>query len=330
MKMSQQAILHIEDDPSLANVVKLSFESFGFKGEILHATSVEEACCLLAERESKKLPVDLIISDMQLPDGKGLDLLQCIKASPTWHKTPVIILSGECSPDIISEAYALGANCYLSKFPRKGKVLNHFRSLYQFWIENALIPKTSFVAGIQKVLCNAVRLRARTAQFYIEMSKSAVTATEQESFWLERAMVEGNLSSLLVFLQGLISDNDVPLELSERFSNMQINVEMALVRAEQVNMNRSHAVSFESSNSVLELVEAWDEDIFAELFGIIFPLNQSVSEALRSRGSNQLKEIANYVLTESEDSELVKRAEFLHEIAARLGGMSGGAQCVAT
>ena len=94
MKMSQQAILHIEDDPSLANVVKLSFESFGFKGEILHATSVEEACCLLAERESKKLPVDLIISDMQLPDGKGLDLLQCIKASPTWHKTPVIILSG--------------------------------------------------------------------------------------------------------------------------------------------------------------------------------------------------------------------------------------------
>ena len=105
---------------------------------------------------------------------------------------------------------------------------------------------------------------------------------------------------------------------------------MALVRAEQVNMNRSHDVRFEASHSVLELVEAWDEDIFAELFGIIFPLNQSVSEALRSRGSNQLKEIANYVLTESEDSELVKRAEFLHEIAARLGGMSGGAQCVAT
>jgi hypothetical protein len=162
------------------------------------------------------------------------------------------------------------------------------------------------------------------------MSKSAVTETEQESFWLERAMVEGNLSSLLVFLQGLISDNDVPLELSERFSKMQINVEMALVRAEQVNMNRSHAVRFEASHSVLGLVEAWDEDIFAELFGIIFPLNQSVSEALRSRGSNQLKEIANYVLAESDDTELVKRAEFLHEFASRLGGMSVGAQCVAT
>ena len=38
--MKQRAILHIEDDPSLANVVKLAFESFGFNGEMLHVTLV--------------------------------------------------------------------------------------------------------------------------------------------------------------------------------------------------------------------------------------------------------------------------------------------------
>ena len=330
MKMSQKAILHIEDDPGLVNVVKLAFESFGFKGEMLYASCVEEAFTLLAERERTESPVDLILSDMHLPDGKGLDLLQRIKASPTWHKTPVIVLSGESSPGIISDAYALGANGYFSKFPRKGAVLAHFRSLYQFWIESALVPKTSFVSGIQEVLCNAVRLRARTAQFYIEMSRSVVASPEQESFWLERAMVEGNLSNLMFFLQGLISDNDVPSQLSERFTKMQINVEMALIRAERVIQNRSYVEKFDASHSVMELVETWDEDILAEIFEIIFPLNQSVSRAMRSRASNQLKAIADYVLTESDNSELVKRAEILNETSDRLRGMSVLAQGVAT
>jgi chemotaxis family two-component system response regulator Rcp1 len=326
--MSQKIILHIEDDPSLASLVKFAFESFGFKGEMLHATLVEEAFTLLADRARKKLPVDLILSDMNLPDGKGLDLIHRIKASPTWQKTPVIILSGESSPDIISESYALGANCYLRKLPRKGRGLEHFRSLYKFWIESALLPETSFEGGIQEVFRKATQLRTRTAKIYIELSKEADTASEQESCWLERAMGEGSLSSLMLFLHDLISDNDVPLELTERLSKMQRKVEMALVGAEQANMNRYHAEKIDISHSILGLLEAYDEEAFSQLFGVIFPMNQTVSETLRSRGAKQLREISNYVFTESHDSELVKRAKSLQEFSGRLGRMSVEAQSV--
>jgi hypothetical protein len=37
------SILHVEDDPSLAKLVKTAFEGFGFSGEILSVGTVQEA-----------------------------------------------------------------------------------------------------------------------------------------------------------------------------------------------------------------------------------------------------------------------------------------------
>jgi CheY-like chemotaxis protein len=322
MKMTQKTVLHIEDDPSLANLVKLTFQSFGFTGEFLQAARVEEAFNLLAERKSQKLPVDLILSDMHLPDGRGLDLLQNIKASPTWSKTPVIILSGDSSPEIVSEAYALGANCYLSKQPRKGSGLERFRSLYQFWIENALAPTPQFVSGIQEVLSKAIHLRARIAQFYIRLSGRSQNTPEHETFWLERAMIEGNLSSLILFLQGVIRHEDIPFELTEHLSKIQVKVEMALIRAEQIENSHPYTDKPGINSALLDLLEAWDEEAVFALFEIIFPLNRPVSEALKLRASTQLREITEHVLTEADDPQMMQRANLLRDFAVRFGKIS--------
>jgi two-component system response regulator len=314
MTISQKTILHIEDETSLANLVKSTFEHFGFKGEILHVASVEKALNLLAERERMKAPVDLFLLDMHLPDGKGLDILQYIKSNPTWLKTPVIILSGECSQDIINEAYALGANCYLSKLPKQGGGLDHIRSLYQFWIERALVPENSFVSGKEEVLYKAIQFRARIAKLFIELSKSEITDSKQQSFWLERAIVEGNLSSLLIFCQGLIRDIHIPIELSERLAKMQSRFEMALLRAEQVQTNNlSDTEKLGVYSSILGMLEALDEELVAEAFDALIPLNKTVSEALKLRAAKQLEEIANYFLTVSDDPALVQRASLLKE-----------------
>ena len=312
MTISQKTILHIEDETILANLVKTTFESFGFKGEMLHVTSVEQALNLLAERERMKSPVDLILSDMHLPDGKGLDLLGQIKSHSTWSKTPVVILSGECSQDMVNEAYALGANCYLSKLPKQGGGLDHLRSLYQFWIERALVPKVSFTSGKEDVLSKAIQFRARIAKLFIELSKSAITDSNQQSFWLERAIVEGNLSNLLMFCQGLIKDIHIPNELIERLAKMQSGFEAALLRAEQVQMNNlSDTGKLDVYSSVLGMVEALDEVLVAETFDAFLPLNKTVSEALKLGADKQLEEIANYFLTVSDDPAIVQRAQLL-------------------
>ena len=322
--MVQKTVLHLEDDPCLADLVKLTFESFGFSGEFLQATRVEEAVNLLKERRLKKSPVDLILSDMHLPDGRGLDLLQSIKSSPTWSKTPVIILSSDKSPELVSEAYALGANCYLSKLPRKGHGLDQFRSLYQLWIENTLIPEPSFADGVQEIFSKAISLRARTAQFYITLSELAENTPVEESFWLERAMVEGNLSSLLLFLQSVISEEIIPTELTERLSMMQTKVEEALISAEQSFRKENYTEKLDINRAVLSLLESWDEEIFVDLFSTLFPLNTKVSYALKLRGCGQLREIADYVIAKTTETETILRANLLKEVSARLEGMTAG------
>ncbi len=76
MDNNELTILHVEDDPLLAHLVKMAFMRFGFQGDVLTAVSVNEALRLLGERAENKRPLSLVITDMQLPDGTGLDLMQ--------------------------------------------------------------------------------------------------------------------------------------------------------------------------------------------------------------------------------------------------------------
>ena len=202
----------------------------------------------------------------------------------------------------------------------KGKVLENFRTIYQFWLETALLPEFSYVGGMQEALNRAVRLRARTSQCYIKLSKEVATDAGQESFWLERAMVEGNLSSLISFFCGLIDDNKVSIDLSERWSEMQVVVEAALAKAEQIVENLSQHKKHDIDCAVLGLFEAWDEELLAELLTISFPLNPAVSESIITRASMQLRELVNYVTTTSDDNELKQRAEKLYKFSQRLEG----------
>ena len=60
----------------------LAFEDFGFIGTTINAGSVREALELLNKREHKKQHLSLIISDIGLPDGSGLDLIREVKTNP--------------------------------------------------------------------------------------------------------------------------------------------------------------------------------------------------------------------------------------------------------
>ena len=52
-------ILHVEDDPGLARIVRIAFEDFGFIGTTIIAGSMREAFEILNKRERKKEPLSL-------------------------------------------------------------------------------------------------------------------------------------------------------------------------------------------------------------------------------------------------------------------------------
>ena len=63
----------------------------------------------------KKQKVGLVLSDINMPNMDGLELLGHIKADQEWRKVPVIMITTEGSAAKVQEAVSLGASGYVRK-----------------------------------------------------------------------------------------------------------------------------------------------------------------------------------------------------------------------
>ena len=97
--------LFVDDDADFIEGVSevASQEGFAARG----ARSLEEARARLASE-----PADLVVVDLVLPDGNGIELLRELKATST---TDVVLVSGMATVDSAIEALRLGALDYLTK-----------------------------------------------------------------------------------------------------------------------------------------------------------------------------------------------------------------------
>src|SRR5699024_8926536 len=100
-------ILIIDDHPDIRQFLKEILEK---EYNILFAKSYFDAI----SKMEKSYP-DLVVSDIMLPDGNGLDLLKIIKNSPQFNKTPVLLLSALDTEEDKIEGMRLMADAYLTK-----------------------------------------------------------------------------------------------------------------------------------------------------------------------------------------------------------------------
>lgn len=90
-------ILHVEDDADLSNVLATALHG---SAEVLTAYNLKEARRLLKERA-----YTLVVLDIGLPDGSGLDLLEHITPQ-TGERLPVVILSADMPDEAIRKKVA--------------------------------------------------------------------------------------------------------------------------------------------------------------------------------------------------------------------------------
>jgi two-component system phosphate regulon response regulator PhoB len=108
-------LLVVEDEEDLLEVLseRLVWEGFAVDS----AASLSAARSLLAVSEPH-----LVLLDLMLPDGSGLDFLAEIRATPSRAATPVLILSGMGEENSARKGLDLGANGWLTK-PVGGETL---------------------------------------------------------------------------------------------------------------------------------------------------------------------------------------------------------------
>jgi two-component system phosphate regulon response regulator PhoB len=108
--MSSQGarVLLVDDDPDIREVVSVMLEAVGLVVEV--AASAEEAL----QRASIE-HFDLLLLDWSLPGMSGLDLCKAIRKNAETAIVPVLFLSANaCSTDMV-EAFASGADDYVTK-----------------------------------------------------------------------------------------------------------------------------------------------------------------------------------------------------------------------
>ena len=106
-------ILIVEDSFSMRAFVRSALE-LGGQGldrvEVVEASSGFDALRLLPRG-----PYDLVITDVNMPDINGLELVRFIRQSPQHRDTPVLLISTQTSDRDRRRGLAIGANGYLPK-----------------------------------------------------------------------------------------------------------------------------------------------------------------------------------------------------------------------
>lgn len=103
-------IVLVEDEPALARGLRDNFAAEGWG--VLHAADAPEALRLLRAAEAGA-GVDLVVLDLMLPGGSGLDVLRSLRASGS--ELPVLVLTAKS--DVVDRVAGLelGADDYLGK-----------------------------------------------------------------------------------------------------------------------------------------------------------------------------------------------------------------------
>jgi two-component system, NtrC family, response regulator AtoC len=96
----------VEDDPVVRRALVISLQK-------LEIPVLAVSSCFQANEEQAKEPADLIISDLQLPDGNGMDLLRGFKKS--HPNVEMIMITGFGTIESAVEAMKVGASNYLLK-----------------------------------------------------------------------------------------------------------------------------------------------------------------------------------------------------------------------
>lgn len=86
---------------------------------------------------------DLILLDLNLPRKDGRTVLGEIKAEPELRQIPVVILTSSQAEQDILRAYALHANCYVTKPVDLDQFITIVRSIEQFWFTIVKLPRSS-------------------------------------------------------------------------------------------------------------------------------------------------------------------------------------------
>lgn len=106
--MPSPKILVIEDEELVRKVIEFRLKKEGY--DVYQAKDGGEALELIEQHQ-----FDVILVDIMIPYVGGLEITQKVKSNPKTASTQIIVVSANGLENVILEAFALGADDFISK-----------------------------------------------------------------------------------------------------------------------------------------------------------------------------------------------------------------------
>ena len=111
MKMEPLNLLVVDDSTAIRKILLRVLSQTNIPlGEVLEAGDGREAIGILETRN-----VSAVLSDINMPNMDGIELLRTLRSSPRWSSLPVVLITTEGGQARVQEAVELGATAYIKK-----------------------------------------------------------------------------------------------------------------------------------------------------------------------------------------------------------------------
>ncbi len=101
-------ILTVDDSASIRMTTKIALTNAGYQ-----VTEAVDGADGLAK--AKGAPFDLIVTDLNMPNMNGLEMIEALRQSPVHTGVPIIFLTTESDADMKARAKAAGATGWVTK-----------------------------------------------------------------------------------------------------------------------------------------------------------------------------------------------------------------------
>jgi two-component system chemotaxis response regulator CheY len=106
-----EKVLIVDSMISMRKLISKTCSEIGIT-ECLEASDAGQAWEMINANPDR---VKLVISDWQMPQGTGIDLLKRIRSDTRFAKLPFIMMSAAADPKYISDSIKAGVNSFLVK-----------------------------------------------------------------------------------------------------------------------------------------------------------------------------------------------------------------------
>lgn len=142
MKTAPEVLL-VDDNPADIELIRevMAGSKRDFEVNVV-SDGVEAVCFLRRQGKYANAPApNLVVLDLNLPRKDGREVLSEVKTDPVLAKIPVVIFTTSQANSDINRCYELGANCYLGKPGNLPDFVTVVRSMADFWLGCASLPK---------------------------------------------------------------------------------------------------------------------------------------------------------------------------------------------